>query len=177
MAGETTLAIVGNLAADPELRTTQSGKQVCNVTVASTPRIFDRQTNQWTDGQALFLRCTAWGDFATHIASSMSKGMRVIAQGRLTQRSWQDEQGANHTVIEMQLDEIGTSLRYATAQVTRITRQQVHQPPTPGGYTGGASFGATAPTAGPQAPATDPWGQPTGSFGTPESEAEKEPEF
>lgn len=162
MAGETTLAIVGNLAADPELRTTQSGKQVCNVTVASTPRIFDRQTNQWTDGQALFLRCTAWGDFATHIASSMSKGMRVIAQGRLTQRSWQDEQGANHTVIEMQLDEIGPSLRYATAQVTRITRQQVHQP---------------------QAPATDPWGQPTdggatfGSFGTPGSEAEKEPEF
>lgn len=183
MAGETTLAIVGNLAADPELRTTQSGKQVCNVTVASTPRIFDRQTNQWTDGQALFLRCTAWGDFATHIASSMPKGMRVIAQGRLTQRSWQDEQGANHTVIEMQLDEIGPSLRYATAQVTRITRQQVHQPPTPGGYTGGASFGATAPTAGPQAPATDPWGQPTdggatfGSFGTPGSEAEKEPEF
>ena len=113
----------------------------------------------------------------------MSKGMRVIAQGRLTQRSWQDEQGANHTVIEMQLDEIGPSLRYATAQVTRITRQQGHQPPTPGGYTGGASFGATAPTAGPQAPATDPWGQPTdggatfGSFGTPGSEAEKEPEF
>ena len=183
MAGETTLAIVGNLAADPELRTTQSGKQVCNVTVASTPRIFDRQTNQWTDGQALFLRCTAWGDFATHIASSRSKGMRVIAQGRLTQRSWQDEQGANPTVIEMQLDEIGPSLRYATAQVTRITRQQVHQPPTPGGYTGFASFGATAPTAGPQAPATDPWGQPTdggatfGSFGTPGSEAEKEPEF
>ena len=109
--------------------------------------------------------------------------MRVIAQGRLTQRSWQDEQGANHTVIEMQLDEIGPSLRYATAQVTRITRQQGHQPPTTGGYTGGASFGATAPTAGPQAPATDPWGQPTdggatfGSFDTPGSEAEKEPEF
>ncbi len=77
MAGETTLAIVGNLTADPELRTTQSGKQVCNVTIASTPRIFDRQTNQWTDGQALFLRCTAWGDFATHIASTLSKGMRV----------------------------------------------------------------------------------------------------
>lgn len=172
MAGETTLVIIGNLTADPELRTTQSGKQVCNVTVASTPRIFDRQTNQWTDGQALFLRCTAWGDFATHIASSMSKGMRVIAQGRLTQRSWQDEQGANHTVIEMQLDEIGPSLRYATAQVTRISRQQVHQPPATGGYTGGASFGAT-----------DPWGQPTdggatfGSFDTPGSEAEKEPEF
>ena len=103
--GETVITIVGNLTADPELRTTQSGKQVCNVTVASTPRIFDRQTNQWTDGQALFLRCTAWGDFATHIASSMSKGMRVIAQGRLTQRSWQARQGANHTVIEMQLDE------------------------------------------------------------------------
>ena len=128
MAGETTLAIVGNLTADPELRTTQSGKQVCNVTVASTPRVFDKQTNQWTDGQALFLRCTAWGDFATHIASTLSKGMRVIAQGRLTQRSWQDEQGANHTVIEMQLDEIGPSLRYATAQVTRISRQQGHQP-------------------------------------------------
>ena len=157
MAGETTLAIVGNLTADPELRTTQSGKQVCNVTVASTPRVFDKQTNQWTDGQALFLRCTAWGDFATHIASTMSKGMRVIAQGRLTQRSWQDE------------------------QVTRISRQQGHQPA--GGYTGGASFGATVPTAGPQAPATDPWGQPTdggaafGAFGTPGDDVEKEPEF
>lgn len=182
MAGETTLAIVGNLAADPELRTTQSGKQVCNVTVASTPRVFDKQTNQWTDGQALFLRCTAWGDFATHIASTLSKGMRVIAQGRLTQRSWQDEQGANHTVIEMQLDEIGPSLRYATAQVTRISRQQGHQLAA-GGYTGGASFGATVPTAGPQAPATDPWGQPTdggatfGAFGTPGDDVEKEPEF
>ena len=98
------------------------------------------------------------------------------------QRSWQDEQGANHTVIEMQLDEIGPSLRYATAQVTRISRQQGHQPAA-GGYTGGASFGATVPTAGPQAPATDPWGQPTdggaafGAFGTPGDDVEKEPEF
>ena len=133
MAGETTLAIVGNLTADPELRTTQSGKQVCNVTVASTPRVFDKQTNQWTDGQALFLRCTAWGDFATHIASTMSKGMRVIAQGRLTQRSWQDEQGANHTVIEMQLDEIGQACatpprRSPASAVSRATSRRADTP-------------------------------------------------
>ena len=183
MAGETTLAIVGNLAADPELRTTQSGKQVCNVTVASTPRIFDRQTNQWTDGQALFLRCTAWGDFATHIASSMSKGMRVIAQGRLTQRSWQDEQGANHTVIEMQLDEIGPSLRYATAQVSRIDRRPqgpvygnpAAQTPTVNTGAGGWSQ-QPAQSTQPAAPADDPWGAPSddrssfGGFGKPDPE-------
>ena len=186
--GETVITIVGNLTADPELRTTQSGKQVCNVTVASTPRIFDRQTNQWTDGQALFLRCTAWGDFATHIASSMSKGMRVIAQGRLTQRSWQDEQGANHTVIEMQLDEIGPSLRYATAQVARISRQggpvygnPASPQPTVNTGVGGWSQRPqqSAQTQQPAAPpADDPWGAPAadqssfGDFGKPDPEPE-----
>ena len=153
MAGETVITIVGNLTADPEIRTLSNGGTVANFTIASTPRIFDRQTNQWTDGQALFLRCTAWGDFATHIASSMSKGMRVIAQGRLTQRSWQDEQGANHTVIEMQLDEIGPSLKYATAQVQKMQS---------GSYQGGNANGGyqqpQQPQQQSQAPADDSWG-------------------
>ena len=181
MAGETIITVVGNLTADPELRTTGNGASVASFTIASTARTYNRNTGQFEDGNALFMRCSAWNDLAQHCAQSLAKGMRVIAQGRLTQRSWQDEQGANHTVIEMQLDEIGPSLRYATAQVTRISRQQGHQPA--GGYTGGASFGATVPTAGPQAPATDPWGQPTdggaafGAFGTPGADAEKEPEF
>ena len=162
MAGETTLAIVGNLTADPELKTTQSGRQLANVTIASTPRIYDRQSGQWQDGQALFLRCTAWGDLASHIVSSLSKGMRVIAQGRLTQRSWQDEQGANHTVIEMQLDEIGPSLRYATAQVSRISRQggPVYGPPT---STPHLRHQPQQPAQSTQPPAEDPWGAPAAS--------------
>lgn len=171
MAGETTLAIVGNLTADPELKTTQSGRQLANVTIASTPRIYDRQSGQWQDGQALFLRCTAWGDLASHIVSSLSKGMRVIAQGRLTQRSWQDEQGANHTVIEMQLDEIGPSLRYATAQVSRISRQgdpvygnpASPQPSAINTGAGGWSQQPQQPAQSTQPPAEDPWGAPAAS--------------
>lgn len=180
MAGETTLTIVGNLTADPELRTTRFGKQVVNVTIASTPRNYDRNTGQWQDGQGLFLRCTAWDDLAAHIAASLAKGMRVIAQGRLGQRSYQDDTGANRTVIEMQIDEIGPSLRYATAQVTKTSAQQGHRPPANGGYAGGANYGATP--SQPQAPATDPWGQPTdggatfGAFGTTDDN-ETEPEF
>ena len=160
MAGETTLAIVGNLTADPELKTTQSGRQ----------RIYDRQSGQWQDGQALFLRCTAWGDLASHIVSSLSKGMRVIAQGRLTQRSWQDEQGANHTVIEMQLDEIGPSLRYATAQVSRISRQggpvygnPASAAPSINTGAGGWSQQPQQPAQSTQPPAEDPWGAPAAS--------------
>ena len=186
MAGETTLAIVGNLTADPELKTTQSGRQLANVTIASTPRIYDRQSGQWQDGQALFLRCTAWGDLASHIVSSLSKGMRVIAQGRLTQRSWQDEQGANHTVIEMQLDEIGPSLRYATAQVSRISRQggpvygnPASAAPSINTGAGGWSQQPQQPAQSTQPPSEDPWGAPTadqssfGEFG----KADGEPDF
>lgn len=119
MAGETIITVVGNLTADPELRYTQSGLPVANFTIASTPRTFDRQANEWKDGEALFLRASVWRDFAEHVAGSLTKGMRVVAQGRLKQRSYQDREGNNRTSIELEVDEIGPSLRYATAQVTR----------------------------------------------------------
>ncbi|MBB3158215.1 single-strand DNA-binding protein [Microbacterium proteolyticum] len=119
MTGETTLTIVGNLTADPELRSTQNGLSVVNFTVASTPRTFDRQANEWKDGEALFMRCSAWREHAEHIAGSLSKGSRVVATGRLVQRSYQDREGNNRTALELEVDEIGPSLRYATAQVTR----------------------------------------------------------
>src|SRR4051794_33779836 len=119
MAGETVITVVGNLTADPELRYTQNGLAVANFTIASTPRTFDRQANEWKDGDALFLRASVWREFAEHVAGSLTKGMRVVAQGRLRQRSYQDREGNNRTAIELEVDEIGPSLRYATAQVTR----------------------------------------------------------
>ncbi len=122
MAGETIITVVGNLTADPELRYTQNGLPVANFTIASTPRSFDRQTNEWKDGDALFMRCSVWREFAEHVAGSLTKGMRVVAQGRLRQRSYQDREGNNRTAIELEVDEIGPSLRYATAQVTRAAR-------------------------------------------------------
>jgi single-strand DNA-binding protein len=140
MAGETIITVVGNLTADPELRYTQNGLPVANFTIASTPRTFDRQANEWKDGEALFLRASVWRDFAEHVAGSLTKGMRVIATGRLKQRSYQDREGNNRTAIDLEVDEIGPSLRYATAQVTRTSggggqaRQQVADEPwaTPG---------------------------------------------
>ena len=122
MTGETIITVVGNLTADPELRYTQNGLPVANFTIASTPRSFDRQANEWKDGEALFLRASVWREFAEHVAGSMTKGMRVIATGRLKQRSYQDREGQNRTSIELEVDEIGPSLRYATAQVTRAAR-------------------------------------------------------
>ena len=120
MAGETVLTIVGNLTADPELRTTGGGATVASFTIASTPRNWNRQTNQFEDGQALFMRCSAWGDMAGHCVQSLKKGMRVIAQGRLRQHSYQAQDGSQRTVIDMTVDEIGPSLRYATAAVNRV---------------------------------------------------------
>ena len=127
MAGETIITVVGNLTAGPELRYTQNGIPVVGFTVASTPRMFDRQSNEWKDGDALFLRCSAWREFAEHIAGSLSKGMRVVAQGRLRQRSYQDREGVQRTAIELEVDEIGPSLRYATAQVTRAASNKPQQ--------------------------------------------------
>lgn len=119
MAGETIITVVGNLTADPEVRTLSNGSAVASFTIASTPRTFNRNTNQFEDGPALFMRCSAWRDLAEHCTNSLSKGMRVIAQGRLSQRSYQAQDGSNRTVVELTVDEIGPSLRYATAQVTR----------------------------------------------------------
>ncbi|MGO1847828.1 MULTISPECIES: single-stranded DNA-binding protein [unclassified Microbacterium] len=120
MAGETVITVVGNLTADPELRYTQNGIPVANFTIASTPRTFDRASSEWKDGEALFLRSSVWRDYAEHVAGSLTKGMRVVAQGRLRQRSYETREGEKRTTIELEIDEIGPSLRYATAQVTRI---------------------------------------------------------
>lgn len=119
MAGETVITVVGNLTADPELRYTQNGLPVVNFTIASTPRTLDRASGEWKDGEALFLRASVWREFAEHVAGSLTKGSRVIATGRLKQRTYQDREGQNRTSIELEVDEIGPSLRYATAQVTR----------------------------------------------------------
>jgi single-strand DNA-binding protein len=138
VAGETVITVVGNLTADPELRYTQNGLAVANFTIASTPRTFDRQANEWKDGDALFLRASVWREFAEHVAGSLTKGSRVIAQGRLRQRSYQDREGQQRTSIELEVDEIGPSLRYATAQITRAAGGS-------GGGRGQVGGGASAP--------------------------------
>jgi single-strand DNA-binding protein len=136
MAGETIITVVGNLTADPELRYTQTGLAVANFTIASTPRTFDRAANDWKDGEALFLRASCWREFAEHVAGSLTKGSRVVATGRLKQRSYETKEGEKRTSIELEVDEIGPSLRYATAQVTRAS--------SGGGSAGGRQQGAVA---------------------------------
>lgn len=147
MSGETTLTVVGNTTADPELRYTQNGLPVVNFTVASTPRTFDRASNEWKDGEALFLRCSAWRELAEHIAGSITKGTRVIIQGNLTQRSYETREGEKRTVMEVEVLEIGPSLRYATAQVIRAPRGQ-------GSPTGAVRSADSTP------PARDVWATP-----------------
>ena len=122
MAGETTITIVGNLTADPELRFTPSGAAVANFTVASTPRTFDRQSNEWKDGETLFMRCSVWRDAAENIAESLHRGTRVIVTGRLKSRSYETKEGEKRTVVELDVDEVGPSLRYASAKVTKAER-------------------------------------------------------
>ncbi|MER6767541.1 MULTISPECIES: single-stranded DNA-binding protein [Amycolatopsis] len=123
MAGDTIITITGNLTADPDLRFTANGTAVANFTIASTPRTFNKRTGDWEDGEALFLRCTAWKNLGEHIAESLKRGAGVIAQGRLRQRSFETREGENRTVVELTVDDIGPSLRYATAKVTKATRQ------------------------------------------------------
>jgi single-strand DNA-binding protein len=122
MSGETVITVVGNLTADPELRFTPSGAAVASFTIASTPRQFDKNSNEWKDGEALFLRCSIWRQAAENVAESLQRGMRVIAQGRLKQRSFETREGEKRTVIELDVDEIGPALKYATAKVNRIER-------------------------------------------------------
>ncbi|MBQ5557536.1 MAG: single-stranded DNA-binding protein [Aeriscardovia sp.] len=161
MANETVITVVGNLTGDPELRTIASGAQVVNFTVASTPRTLDRTTQQWKDGEALFLRCSAWRDAAEHIAQSLTKGTRVIVQGRLVQRSYTTQQGEKRSTIELQVDEIGPSLRYATAQVQRVPRASGYNggygSTTPAGYSGGTSAPTPATPAAMPQPSSEPW--------------------
>jgi single-strand DNA-binding protein len=122
MAGETVITVVGNLTDDPELRFTPSGAAVANFTVASTPRTLDRQTNEWKDGDALFLRCSIWRQAAENVAESLTRGMRVVVSGRLRQRSYETKEGEKRTVVELEVEEIGPSLKYATAKVTKANR-------------------------------------------------------
>jgi len=162
MAGETVITVVGNLTADPELRYTQNGLPVANFTIASTPRNFDRAANEWKDGDALFLRASVWREFAEHVAGSLTKGMRVIAQGRLRQRSYQDREGNQRTAIELEVDEIGPSLRYATAQVTRATSS--HGAGASGGQPAAAQTSEEPWSTPGSTTSTDAWSTP-GSFG------------
>jgi single-strand DNA-binding protein len=142
MSGETVITVVGNLTADPELRFTPSGAAVASFTIASTPRQFDKNSNEWKDGEALFLRCSIWRQAAENVAESLQRGMRVVAQGRLVQRSFETREGEKRTVVELQVDEVGPSLKYATAKVNRIERGS-------SGYGSGGSGGSGN---------DDPWG-------------------
>lgn len=146
MAGDTVITVIGNLTADPELRFTPSGAAVANFTVASTPRTFDRQSNEWKDGETLFLRCSVWREAAENVAESLQKGMRVIVQGRLKSRSYDTKEGERRTVTELDVDEVGPSLRYASAKVNRNARSGGQG----GGFGGqqGGGFGAGAPAGG-----------------------------
>lgn len=152
MAGETVITVVGNLTSDPELRFTQNGIAVANFTIASTPRNFDRSSNDWVDGEALFLRASVWKEFAEHVAGSLTKGMRVMATGRLKQKSYETKEGEKRTSMELEIDEIGPSLRYATATVTRAATNgtQARNQQARGGSRGGAdeSWAQNAPGAG-----------------------------
>jgi single-strand DNA-binding protein len=150
MAGDTQITVVGNLVDDPELRFTPSGAAVANFRIASTPRTFDRQTNEWKDGEALFLSCSVWRQAAENVAESLQKGMRVVVQGNLRSRQYETREGEKRTVFEIQVDEVGPSLRYATAKVTRTQRQ------------GGSSYGGGQ--GGQSSPAdNDPWATPAPS--------------
>ena len=194
MAGETVITVVGNLTADPELRFTPNGAAVANFTVASTPRTFDRQTNEWKDGEALFLRCSVWREAAENVAESLTKGMRVIVQGRLKARSYDDRDGNRRTSWELDVDEVGPALRFATAKVTRAQRGGGGGGQQGGGFGGapaGGGFGGNSDggfggaqqgggwggqqQGGGQAAPQDPWsGGGGGGWDTPSS---NEPPF
>jgi single-strand DNA-binding protein len=160
MAGETIITVVGNLVDDPELRFTPSGAAVANFRIASTPRQFDRQTNEWKDGDALFLTCSVWRQAAENVAESLQRGMRVVVQGRLKSRQYETREGEKRTVFEIDVDEVGPSLKYATAKVTRTTRQGGG-----GGYSGGGGQGGQGGQGGGAAAADDPWATPAPSGG------------
>ncbi|MET9935248.1 MULTISPECIES: single-stranded DNA-binding protein [unclassified Streptomyces] len=172
MAGETVITVVGNLVDDPELRFTPSGAAVAKFRIASTPRTFDRQTNEWKDGESLFLTCSVWRQAAENVAESLQRGMRVVVQGRLKQRSYEDREGVKRTVYELDVEEVGPSLKNATAKVTKTTGRGGQ-----GGYGGGGGGGQQggggggwggnsggAQQGGGGAPADDPWatGAPSG---------------
>lgn len=164
MAGETVVTIIGNLTNDPELRFTPSGAAVANFTVASTPRTFDRQANEWKDGETLFMRCSVWRDAAENVAESLQRGTRVVANGRLRSRSYETKEGEKRTVVEMEVDEIGPSLRYATAKVSKTSRGGGGGfGGGGGGYSGGGGGGYSGGGGG--SSSEDPWATGGGGGG------------
>ncbi|MEU8757806.1 single-stranded DNA-binding protein [Streptomyces sp. NPDC048659] len=172
MAGETVITVVGNLVDDPELRFTPSGAAVAKFRIASTPRTFDRQTNEWKDGESLFLTCSVWRQAAENVAESLQRGMRVVVQGRLKQRSYEDRDGVKRTVYELDVEEVGPSLKNATAKVTKTTGRGGQ-----GGYGGGQQQGggngggggwggnSGGGQQGGGAPSDDPWASSAPSGG------------
>ncbi|MDT7632395.1 MAG: single-strand DNA-binding protein [Pseudonocardiales bacterium] len=165
MAGDTIITVVGNLTADPELRFTPSGAAVANFTVASTPRQFDKQSGEWKDGEALFMRCNIWRQAAENVAETLTRGSRVIVSGRLKQRSYETREGEKRTVVELEVEEVGPSRRYATAKVNKVSRGSGG-----GGFGGGGSAGG---------PSDDPWGSApaAGSGGGSGGGSDEEPPF
>ena len=159
-AGDVIVTIVGNLTADPELRFTPSGAAVANFRVASTPRVLDKATNEWKDGEPFYVSCSVWRQYAENVAESLTKGMRVVVSGRLKQRSYESREGEKRTVVELEVDEVGPSLRYATAKVNRVQRG--------GGEFGGGSGGGFG--GGQSAPADDPWSSGGGGGAAPSDE-------
>lgn len=155
-AGDVTITVVGNLVADPELRFTPSGAAVANFRVASTPRVLDKATNEWKDGESLFITCNVWRQYAENVAESLTKGMRVIVTGRLKQRSYETREGEKRTVVEMDVDDVGPALKSATAKVNRVQREGG------GGFGGGAGGGSSSASASND----DPWASgPSGGAG------------
>jgi single-strand DNA-binding protein len=163
VAGDTVITVVGNLTADPELRFTPSGAAVANFTVASTPRTFDKNSNEWKDGEALFLRCSVWRQAAENVAESLQRGTAVIVQGRLKQRSYETKEGEKRTVYELDVEEVGPSLKWATAKVTKASRGGGGGG---GGYGGGSGGGASRSTGSSSGATDDPWASaPAGGGG------------
>ncbi|MFY9914086.1 MAG: single-stranded DNA-binding protein [Nocardioidaceae bacterium] len=179
MAGETTITIVGNLVDDPDLRFTPSGAAVANFRIASTPRTFDKQTNEWKDGETLFMTCAVWRQAAENVAESLQRGMRVLVQGRLKARSFETREGEKRTVFEIDVDEVGPSLRNATAKVTRASRSGGDgnysggggsSQSTGGGQSGNDPWATSAPVGGGQQAnqgGNDPWAAPAGGSDEP----------
>ncbi len=160
MAGETVITVVGNLVDDPELRFTPSGAAVANFRIASTPRTFDRQTNEWKDGEALFLSCSVWRQAAENVAESLQRGMRVVVQGRLKARTFETREGEKRTVFEIEVEEVGPSLKYATAKVTKVSRSGGG-----GGYAASSGGGGGGSAGG-----DDPWATGPGQGAAPASQ-------
>jgi len=165
VAGDTVITVVGNLTADPELRFTPSGAAVANFTVASTPRTFDKNSNEWKDGEALFLRCSVWRQAAENVAESLQRGTAVIVQGRLKQRSYETKEGEKRTVYELDVEEVGPSLKFATAKVTKASRGGGGG--GGGGYGGGGgnSSGGASRGGSSSGPSDDPWASAPASGG------------